>query len=73
MWLKGFGSLQRFRGVVGSWGLVLSKGSCMGPQSGPLPPLEASEVWALGLHRVYKGYFRGPHLRPFSTDHEPTT
>ena len=32
-------------------------GQLHGPQ-GPLPPLEGSEVWALGLYRVYKGPLR---------------
>ena len=36
-----------------------SKGSCMGPEYGPLPPLKGSDVWALNLYRVYEGYVRG--------------
>ena len=41
---------------------LAGKGSCMGPEyGGPLPPpLKGSEVWALGLYRVYKGNMRGP-------------
>ena len=35
----------------------------MGPTCGPLPPSEGSDVWALGLYRVYKGYIRGTPLR----------
>ena len=31
----------------------------MVPRSGPVPSLEASELWALGRGRVYKGHVTG--------------
>ena len=35
-----------------------------GPQLGcPLPSLKGSDVWALGLYRVFKGYMKDPLLR----------
>ena len=34
----------------------------MGPEFGALPPLKGSDVWALHLYRVQKGYVRDPHF-----------
>ena len=39
---------------------------------GPLPSLKGSDVWALGLYRVCKGYIRGPLLVPILKDHVNT-
>ena len=33
----------------------------------PYPPLKGSDVWALNLYRVRKGYIRGPLLRDHAT------
>ena len=33
----------------------------MGPYYGPLPPLKDSDVWALTLYRVCKGYRGSRH------------
>ena len=35
----------------------------MVPEYGPSPPLKGSEVWALGVSRVYKGQVRVPLLK----------
>ena len=34
-----------------------SEGSFMGPEDGPLLPFKGSDVWALHVHRVYKGVY----------------
>ena len=36
----------------------------MSPDYGPLPSFKGSEIWALWLSRVEKGYTRCPRLRP---------
>ena len=41
----------------------------MGPEYGPLPRLKGSEVWALELYRVDKGY-KGSRVKgPYSKGH----
>ena len=48
-------------------GLLQPKGTCTGP------PLKGSEVWALGLHRVYTGACKGfPFKGPIRRDHATT-
>ena len=48
-----------YRGLgFGASGLEVS-----GPEHGPLPPLKGSDVWALTVYGVCKGYIRGTLLR----------
>ena len=41
----------------------MCKGGFRGTLLWPLRPLKGSEVWALALYSVYKGFIRGPLKR----------
>ena len=45
----------------------------MGPEYVvPCGLLKGSEVWALGLHRIHKGYTRGPFLKNYPKHESPS-